>query len=473
MSVRDAFEEAYSAGVPRRLAAVRQAPKAPAKGRRPGAVSPKARPTQAAVALGGVVIAPDQVLTKGWVVVENGVIKSVTTRKPAGVMALATDGVILPGLIDLHGHPEFNVFAPWEPPKTFINRGQWRGDPLYQQLVRDPWNQLTKGGTSASVKKGMTRYAEVRAVVAGVTAIQGASKDYPNKAEALVRNVDLLIFGSQVARSTVDFDRLRPDDIDSIERSITAGTTKAHYIHLAEGQKSNQASINEFLNFTQSPLFGPATVMIHGTALDRSHFGQLADAGGKLVWSPQSNLRLYNETTDIAAALDAKLPIALGADWMPSGSPSLLHEMKVAARYLAENGIEVSNKQLVEMVTSVAADIAGLGDKLGRLEPGRAADLLVLQRPFEDAHDSVVAAYPSSVELVMIGGDIIYGRADLVRQLTTIEGYEVLIAWGREMGLDTRFGSPEVALPSGPPLRLLDISRQLIGRYPAIGPIFA
>ena len=64
------------------------------------------------------------------------------------------------------------------------------------------------------------------------------------------------------------------------------------------------------------------------------------------------------------------------------------------------------------------------------------------------------------------------GDADWVRQLSTIEDYEVLIAWGREMALDTRFGSPEVALPSGQPRRLVDISRQLIGRYPAIGPIF-
>ena len=32
--------------------------------------------------------------------------------------AVATGGVILPGLIDLHGHPEYNVFSAWEPPKT-------------------------------------------------------------------------------------------------------------------------------------------------------------------------------------------------------------------------------------------------------------------------------------------------------------------------------------------------------------------
>src|SRR5262245_353642 len=470
MTVHDAFDSAYTAGVPRPLAGPPAAPRADASRAAPAPT--RARPT-GALALAGMVIAPDRVLSRGWVVVEDGVIRDVTGRKPAGVREFATAGVILPGLIDLHGHPEFNVFAPWDPPKTFINRGQWRNDPLYQQLVRDPWNQLTKAGTSAPVKKAMTRYAEVRAVVGGVTAIQGASKDYPKKAEALVRNVDLLIFGSQVARSTVDFDRLRPDDIASIERGITAGTITAHYVHLAEGQKTNQASINEFLGFGQSPLFGRATVMIHGTALDRSHFGQLADAGGKLVWSPQSNLRLYRETTDIAAALDAKVPIALGADWMPSGSPSLLHELKVAGRYLAENRVDVSARQLVDMVTGTAADVAGLGDKLGRLAPGRPADLVVLQPQRDDAFESVVAAYPSSVDLVMIGGDIIYGRGDWVRQLSTIEDYELLIAWGREMALDTRFGSPEQTAPNGPPRRLAEIRRQLIGRYPAIGPIFA
>ena len=100
------------------------------------------------------------------------------------------------------------MFAAWEPPKTYINRGSWRDSDEYDQLIKKPWSTLTSGGKATSVKTAMTRYAEVRAAVGGVTAIQGASQDYPHKAEALVRNVDLLIFGSQVARSTVDFDRL-------------------------------------------------------------------------------------------------------------------------------------------------------------------------------------------------------------------------------------------------------------------------
>jgi 5-methylthioadenosine/S-adenosylhomocysteine deaminase len=52
------------------------------------------------------------------------------------------------------------------------------------------------------------------------------------------------------------------------------------------------------------------------------------------VSSPQSNLRLYGDTTVAADALAAGMPVALGADWLPSGSTSLLAELKVARRTL-------------------------------------------------------------------------------------------------------------------------------------------
>jgi cytosine/adenosine deaminase-related metal-dependent hydrolase len=470
MATESAFDRAYLAGVARSI------PKARNTARRDVAALPGFPTAEAAgnvVAFGGTVIRADRAIANAWVVVADGVIDGIVTKKPTGMPVITTGGVILPGLIDLHGHPEFNVFAPWEPPKVFINRQQWRASPIYRQLVRDPWEQLTSGGASKSIKKAMTRYAEVRAVVGGVTAIQGASQDYPNKAEALVRNVDLLIFGEQIARSTVDFDRLRPGEFDSLDRAINVTkTAKAHYVHLAEGQKTNEASVNEFVRFAESSLFGAATVVIHGTALRAEHFEQIAAAGAKLVWSPQSNLRLYDETTDIKAALDAGVPIALGADWMPSGSPSLLHEMKIAQRCLAEQGCGVTPRELVAMVTSGAAEIAALGHRLGQLAPGRPADLVVLQRQRTDPYENVVAAYPSWVDLVMIGGDMIYGRAEWIGQLTPIDQYEQVSAWGRRMALDTRFGSPEQSPLEGPPRRLAEIRQRLIARYPEVGPIF-
>ena len=427
-------------------------------------------------AFGGSVLKSDGSIAGGWVVVEGGQIVSVRSTKPRDVEhAISTGGVIVPGLIDLHGHPEYNVFAAWEPPKMYINRDRWRDSEEYDQLIKQPWSVLTSGGKSVSVKTAMTRYAEVRAAVGGVTAIQGASQDYPNKAEALVRNVDLLVFGSQVARSTVDFDRLDDDGVESIRKGIfDTQVVRAHYVHLAEGQKTNETSVNEFVKFTASPLFSAATVVIHGTALAREHFEQLAAVGGKLVWSPQSNLRLYNETTDIGAAVAAGVPVALGADWMPSGSASLLHEMKVAWQVLRQTpGNTVQPDDLVRMVTSGAAEIAGLADKIGTLEVGRAADLTILQKRLDDPHDNVVSAYPSWVEMVMIGGDVIYGRPDWVAELSSPTDYEPVTAWGRPMLLDTRFGSPEDAGIDGPPRRLAEMRAKLIARYPAVGPIFA
>jgi 5-methylthioadenosine/S-adenosylhomocysteine deaminase len=156
---------------------------------------------------------------------------------------------------------------------------------------------------------------------------------------------------------------------------------------------------------------------------------------------------------------------------MPSGSPSLLHELKIAQRCLAEQHCNVSSKRLIAMVTSDAATIAGLGDKLGHLDPGRPADLVVVQQQHDGAYDNIIAAYPSWVELVMIGGDIIYGRPDWTNQITPDADYETVIAWGRQMALDTRFGSPDQT-PDGPPRRLAEIRQKLINRYPAIGPIF-
>ena len=50
--------------------------------------------------------------------------------------------MILPGLLDLHGHPEFNVFAAWEPPQLFATRYLWRGSPIYQA-----WSATAKTGS--------------------------------------------------------------------------------------------------------------------------------------------------------------------------------------------------------------------------------------------------------------------------------------------------------------------------------------
>ena len=104
-------------------------------------------------------------------------------------------------------------------------------------------------------------------------------------------------------------------------------------------QRSNQRSIDEFAHL-RDDLGGltPATVIIHGTALTHDQWAEVAAVGAKLVWSPQSNLWLYREISRFALARDAGVTVGLGADWLPSGSTSLLAEMKVARQELSNQG---------------------------------------------------------------------------------------------------------------------------------------
>lgn len=460
MSPLTAFDKAYRSGVteevgppPRRVRALPPAP----------------------FALRGAVITPERAHSRAYVTVANGVIDAVSTRRPRDGVVIDTDGVILPGLIDLHGHPEFNVFAAWEPPELYANRYRWRASDVYHALVRDPQNRLIE-----QVPPGtQTRYAEVRALIAGVTAVQGASRASTASREPLVRNIDLWAFGAHRARSMIDLPTGSSRDMPRLKKILTDigdGEITAFYLHLCEGVRGDKRSATEFANFIAVGGATPATNIIHGTALSEDDLRQVADAGCRLVWSPQSNLRLYGQTTLASVALQAGMPVGLGADWLPSGSVSLLDELKVARRELVRQGHELPAAELVAMVTSQAARIAGLEEHLGAIAPGRPADLVVLERHDRDPYESVCMAEPSWVELVCIGGDITYGRHDW---FTTLSGLgpdapapptvEDVIAWGKRMRLDTGFQSP--ADDPTPPLSATRAA--LVAAYPPVGPIYA
>ena len=448
------FDAAYLAPVTEAQPPPDQRPAAP--------IPPRALAPEEGFALEGCVITPERSIDPGYVVIQGTEIQEVTETRPQSVTVHSTDGVIAPGLIDLHGHPEFNSFAAWDPPVQFVNRYAWRDSDLYHKLVRDPQNHLL------DVLPAWTqlRYAEIRALVGGVTAIQGTggqARSYEE--EALVRNVDKWIFGAQVGRSMIDLPSgsFGMEGMTSVLAGIEKGEVKAFYVHLAEGRRDNERSQGEFAKLVGLSGLTEATVLIHGTALTEAQLGDVADAGAKLVWSPQSNLRLYGETTLAGAALQRGVPVGLGADWLPSGSASLLAEVKVARRCLAQEGHRYGAKQLVDMLTRDAAGIAGLGDKLGELEAGRPADLAVFERHHEDPWENVVEAEPGWVDLVMIDGDLTYGRADLMRELAgAIAGARVepLLAWGKPMLLDTSY----MVKPDGTQApTLAELRAQLIG----------
>jgi cytosine/adenosine deaminase-related metal-dependent hydrolase len=432
-------------------------------------------------ALGGAVILADSTLDHGWVTIEGTTIASVSETKPTSALTLETGGVIMPGLIDLHGHPEWNVFPAWEPPHLYADRYKWQQSPEYLDVIKNPMNALSNNFSDQSFLMLAARYAEVRALIGGTTAIQGASSSYPTANQALVRHVDLAPFGTANAYSLVA--PLNPQysqECAKVLGSITSGLTKAFYVHIAEG--IDPASAKELDTLDQMKLLTAATVIIHGTGLTHDQLQKVRDVGAKLVWSPQSELRLYGQTGQVAAARSLGIPLTIGADWIPSGSLSLLAEIQVARRLLAEQGAIVAASELVAMVTITAATIADLDSHIGTLATGRPADILVLERRNDDPYETVCQARRSSVELVCIDGHLLYGRDDWFDTLAPKAAVhdrrhpnatgERIRAWGKKMRLDIAApadpSSNEPALPG-----LAVIRAQLISRYDKLGPIFA
>src|SRR6202020_3329114 len=100
----------------------------------------------------------------------------------------------------------------------------------------------------------------------------------------------------------------------------------------------------------------PSLAGIHSVALAPADFAVMASHGASMVWSPFSNLLLYGQTANIAAALAAGIKIGLGSDWSPSGSKSLFGELKVARVYSQSNGNIFTDQELVRLATSTGAE---------------------------------------------------------------------------------------------------------------------
>ena len=376
---------------------------------------------EAPIVLRGSVILPAGVMKHGYIGIVNGRILSVTEKQPdiPGATVVNTDGIILPGFVDVHNHVIWNVLQRWSPSRTFSNQPEWSGDPAFAPL-RQAIDQL-----APSHFCDMNAWGELRALVGGTTAIM-ATRPQPC-VHGLVRNLDY----NSGFYGTTELDRehiynVAPDEFpppsDPAGRAgfvaaagyfIANPFYEALVMHVAEG---TDAVAQEQFTFLQSQgLLNPKGVLIHGVSLGASDFQAMAAAGTALVWSPRSNLELYGVTANISAALDAGVEIALAPDWALTGSSNMLDELKVAARWnRMQLGGRLTDRQLVDMATSVAARAVGIHDEVGTIAPGLRADLLVVSGDLNDPLRAVIDAAAGDVQLVLIGGIPLYGARGLM-----------------------------------------------------------
>jgi hypothetical protein len=378
--------------------------------------------------LKGTVLTPSAVYHGGQVAIDaTGTITCVGCNCAAGGETTITcgDATISPGFINTHDHITFTQDPPAaDSGERYEDRQQWRKGLDGHHKIPAP------GGATTD----QVRWGELRFVMSGATSTVGSGG-----VAGLVRNLDKTL-QEGLNKTPLKFDTFPLGDSGGGRQTTNCnygtatalgalGSVDAYEPHTSEGIDSY--AHNEFLCESSSmydtttpgvsnDLLLPKTAMIHAVGLGAADYALMALGGTSLIWSPRSNITLYGDTARVTTASRLGVRIALGTDWLPSGSMNMLRELQCAdsfnATYLDKY---FQDWELWEMATSNAAGVTATDDVIGVLAVGKQADISIFAAHGKAPFRSVLDAQPQDVALVMRSGKILYGDANVVGTAAT------------------------------------------------------
>ncbi len=159
------------------------------------------------------------------------------------------------------------------------------------------------------------------------------------------------------------------------------------------------------------------TLLVHCVWVDGRDVELIAASGAAVAHCPESNMKLASGVAPLPDFLAAGIPTGLGTDGCASNNNlDMFAEMDTAAKLhkvFREDPTAADAAAVFRMATSGGAGALGMGDRIGSLETGKAADLLVLDTrkphlvPVYDPVSLVVyAAGAGDVRHVMVDGKL-------------------------------------------------------------------
>jgi 5-methylthioadenosine/S-adenosylhomocysteine deaminase len=166
-------------------------------------------------------------------------------------------------------------------------------------------------------------------------------------------------------------------------------------------------------------VLGRNTTIAHSVWVDDADMAVMGRAGVSVVHNAISNLKLGAGVAPVRRLMDAGVTLALGTDGVSSNdTASIFDVMRVAGLLHGASGPDaetwLSAAELLEAATLGGARSAILDEVCGSLEPGKAADLIIIGldgiafTPLNDiARHLVYAANGSNVETAIVAGEVV------------------------------------------------------------------
>ena len=216
--------------------------------------------------------------------------------------------------------------------------------------------------------------------------------------------------------------------------SVAALSVREHtlvHTHAAESREEVEVvrrlsgGLSNLEYLADTGLATPALCAAHCVWVDDREQEILAERGVKVLHCPGSNLKLGSGVAPVAEMRARGISVSLGADGAACNNRlDMFEEIRLAATLQAMRkgpGV-LAARDAIWMATREGARAIGLEHELGSIEPGKRADLIVVERdrahiaPDRDPWSTLAyAARGSDVRLTMVDGEVLVDRFALTR----------------------------------------------------------
>jgi len=355
----------------------------------------------------------------------------------------ASGRVVLPGLINTHTHAPMVLYRGLGDDLALMD---WLQKYIFPAEAKTLSPSFVRTGTELAVlemiRSGTTTYVDMyyfeeeiaRATkAAGLRGVLGQTiiefpvpdaktpADGLTRAEAFIREFqnDELIVPAVAPHSVYTL------DAGSLTRSrdLAAKYGVPVVIHLAETEAENGLSIQRHKARPVAALdalrfWGPPVIAAHGVWIQPQEMLVLQKHGVRVSHNPESNMKLASGTAPVQEYLKTGIPVGLGTDGAASNNDlDMFEAMRQAAflhKLVSRDPRVVSARTALEMATINGARVIGQESRLGSIERGKLADLIVVrmdqprQTPMYDPISHLVyTTRGDDVETTIVNGRVL------------------------------------------------------------------
>jgi 5-methylthioadenosine/S-adenosylhomocysteine deaminase len=400
------------------------------------------------VTMAGPNIERGSVVIRGGEIVDVGPSDGIDSKYAAKTVIKAGGHAVVPGFVNAHTHVPMTLFRGIADDRELMD---WLTNFIFPAEAKNVDREFVKWGTRLAaaemIRSGTTTFADMyyfesdiarETKAAGLRGVLGETLiDFPapdNKtwdaAIAYIRTYakqwkgDRLITPALAPHApfTVSKEHLQQVRALATELGIPilihVSETKDELRQVAE--KQNGLTPGAYLD--SIGFLGDDVVAAHGVHLTPAELRTFAAKKTGVVHCPESNQMLASGVAPVVDMIQAGMEVGLGTDG-PAGSNNnldMIEEMASAARLqkvMRNDPKAISAREVLRLATIGGAQVLGLADKIGTLERGKRADVVLVDlqtvrsQPVYSVESAIVyAASGSSVVTTICDGKILMRR---------------------------------------------------------------